>query len=202
MASPTIALVIVTAFLIAAPRMSTSGWKTYVGGTIQPVDYLKSFDQRGIWSPQHAYGLAAALESRSDARDSVFVWGLAPGIHYLAQREPPARFASSYPLIAGESTGYRDRYRSEFLETMRAAPPRIIVIGTQDGNSLYEGNTWEHYLEFDAFRDFVSAHYKPVGRFSHFHIFERRIGDAGKVSSLVPERVEAKRKNPRAKGVR
>jgi len=201
-AETVIALVIVTTFSIAAPPITTSGWKTHVGGTIQPMDYLQSFDQRGIWSPQHTYALAAAIRARSNARDSVFVWGLAPGVHYLARRKPPARFASSYPLIAGESAGYRDRYRSEFLETIRAAPPQIIVIGTQDGNSLYDGNTWEHYLEFDAFRDFVSEHYQLVGHVSHFRIFERRIHGAGEVSTVVPERIDAKRKDARAEGVR
>lgn len=196
-AESTIAMVLVTAFSIAAPPITTSGWKAHVSRTIRPADYLQSFDQRGVWSPQHTYALAAAIRGRSSAQDSVYVWGLAPGVHYLARREAPSRFASSYPLIAGESAGYRDRYRSEFLETIRAAPPKIIAIGTQDGDSLYDGNTWEHYREFDAFRDFVSTHYEVVERISHFRIFERRIHDADEASTVVPERAEAKRNNPR-----
>lgn len=159
---------------IALPPIETNAFETFALGRKDEAAHFRRFTGGGVWAPQPLYRLASELERRSRPEDTVFVWGLAPGVHYLAQRSAPSRFASSYPLIAGAAEGYRDRNRTEFLQAMHAAPPRFVVVATQDRNTLYPGTSWQHYLRFTELRVFVQERYEPAGEVAHFRIFERR----------------------------
>lgn len=70
--------------------------------------------------------LSRYFHSHTDARQSVMVWGLAPGVYYESERSAGSRFSYVTPLI-GTDDAFRRKYQREFLDGMTAAPPAYVA---------------------------------------------------------------------------
>ena len=97
-------------------RDPDSSYKTYywqlplekIGDQLRVIDYLKT---------------------HSRPQDQVFVWGTAPLINFLPQRENPSRFTSNLGLM---SKWAPESWRQELARTLEAKQPRYIVVERHD----------------------------------------------------------------------
>jgi hypothetical protein len=76
-------------------------------------------------SPQGRIG--AYVRERSSPTDRIQVWSMKAILYGSSGRLPPTRFGTSQPLVAGAGSGFRERYRTEFLGSIAAQPPRFVI---------------------------------------------------------------------------
>jgi hypothetical protein len=111
------------------------------------------------------------LRAHSQPQDRVYVWGTAPLINFLSQRECPSRFVSN---IALQSTWAPERWRAELVGTLGAAPPRYLVVERHDTISTltFSWRDSEQYLEvYPALAGFLRRRYQPVVNYSDFEVY-------------------------------
>jgi hypothetical protein len=112
------------------------------------------------------------LRDQSEPRDGVFIWGTAPMIYLLAQRNPPTRFVSNLGLL---SLWTPPAWREELMRDLEAAPPRYIIVAHADAAPMVNLTRLDSaaYLEqrFPALRAFIFAHYQKVDDYRDFTIY-------------------------------
>ena len=125
--------------------------------------------------------LAEMLAARTQPQDTILVWGEGtPGIvHYLAERRSPTRFTLSYPFsMQHADSPLVARWRREFIEALRRAPPRmVVVVGGDAWEELKNVDSAASFERFTELRDFVAENYRPVarlpGRRGEYQVFVR-----------------------------
>ena len=108
------------------------------------------------------------LKANSQPQDQVYVWGTAPLINFIPQRENPSRFVSNIGLM---STWAPDRWREELVETLEAARPRYLVVERHDMifSLTFTWRDSEQYLQiYPALDGLLRRQYQPVGQFFGF----------------------------------
>ena len=63
------------------------------------------------------------------APGKIFTFGWHCAVPWLSERESVSRFGYSLPLMMGEGTPTRSRYREELMSALTADPPKYIVVG-------------------------------------------------------------------------
>jgi hypothetical protein len=107
--------------------------------------------------------------------DRLLVWGIAGGVHFLAERPPASRYLYAYPLLDAKRGGAA---AAAFLSELRQAPPRLIVDAVGADPGLPSLARWNASWSFPrspwidpyramppalrAFYDFVHREYTPV----------------------------------------
>jgi hypothetical protein len=121
-----------------------------LGGQLSVIDYLRQYSQ---------------------SEDEVYVWGTAPLINFLSQRENPSRFVSNLALI---STWGPERWRQELVETLRAKRPRYIVVARYDPipSVSYTMMDSEEYLKvYPALSGLLNNQYQVATNFWDFEVY-------------------------------
>ena len=120
----------------ARPFYDVASWATFAMGLRTANDYYARFPIAGsdILAADHIRG-------RTTEKDRVAVWGWNTSVIYLAGRRSASKFGYSMPLLDGEGTALRRRYRREFWPTCRRRDrstsssrrkPRRYSVGTTD----------------------------------------------------------------------
>jgi hypothetical protein len=153
-------------------------WKlnlTSVSRYLAPIDertYYSLFAfSEGDFSFLDDMDTATYLRDHTAPDEPVFVFGFEPLIYYLADRYPPTRFNSDYPLtmeVAGARfAAMRAKNRAEFLHDIATRPPVYIVLVSRDVHPLDPVESSVQARHFTEFWAFVERDYA----------LERTIGD-------------------------
>ena len=71
--------------------------------------------------------LTRYFRDRTNPRQSVMVWGLAPGVYYGAERPTVSRFGYATPLVGDRNDAFLRKYQADFLVRMQASPPTYVA---------------------------------------------------------------------------
>jgi hypothetical protein len=138
------------------PEMS---YKTYywqlplekIGDQMRVVDYLKA---------------------NSEPQDQVFVWGTAPLINFLPQREAPSRFVSNLGVMSAWAP---ENWRQELARTLEAKLPRYIVVERHDtvATLTFASQDSEQYLQnYPALDGLLKSQYHSAINYADFEVYE------------------------------
>jgi hypothetical protein len=107
------------------------------------------FDVYGIYNIVQQE-LAFHIRAHTDSAETIYVWGIAPQIYYLAQRRAATRYRNNYnmsQLVTGDGLKALMVYASILMEELRKSCPAYIV-------QIFP-------LEYlPEFQTFVQDHYK------------------------------------------
>ena len=124
----------------------------HLAGEFQAVRYLKSYSAPG---------------------DEVYVWGTAPLIYFLSARECPSRFVSNLGLVSDWAP---PAWRDELVQTLKAKPPRFIIVERRDAIPAVSGTTLdsqEYLVRYPALANVLHRQYLRVKAFRNFIVYER-----------------------------
>ncbi len=111
------------------------------------------------------------LKANSQPHDEVYVWGTAPLINFLPQRENPSRFVSNLGLM---STWAPESWRQELVRTLEAKRPRYVVVERHDMVSTltFTMKDSEQYLQvYPALAGLLHREYEPAVNYQDFEVY-------------------------------
>jgi hypothetical protein len=114
------------------------------------------------------------LKLNSQPRDQVYVWGTAPLINFLPQRENPTRFSHNMGLMSAWTP---DSLRNELVRVLEAKRPRYIVVERNDRIPSVTFTSWdsEQYLSvYPALAGLLHHEYQPAIDFTDFGVYRRK----------------------------
>lgn len=74
--------------------------------------------------------IASYIRARTNPSETIYVWGIAPQIHFLAQRRAPTRYRTNYNIsqfVTGSSAAALKVYAPIVMEDIKRSPPAYIV---------------------------------------------------------------------------
>jgi hypothetical protein len=165
---------------IALPQAGR--WQTAYGsdlalrrGQLSTTEYLARFETRGPFSPATEVAAAALVDKTSASRQRLLVWGLSPGIYFLAERSPATPFAFHNVMLTDSPLSRRfgdlSARRARLIDDLQKDPPGVILVGTRDENGFEPEDSYTQMLRFPELRGFIEKRYAeqdPVGRFRVF----------------------------------
>lgn len=87
------------------------------------------FDGYGVYNiVQHE--IASYIRTQTDPAETIYVWGIAPQIYFLAQRKAATRYRNNYnlsELVTGKPLEALEAYAPIVIENIRRSPPAYIV---------------------------------------------------------------------------
>jgi len=120
------------------------------------------------------------LKAHSQPRDQVYVWGTAPLINFLPQRDSPSRFVSNLGLMSAWAP---ESWRRELVHTLASEPPRYIVVERNDAVSTitFTPKDSEQYLQvYPGLADILRRDYQPAANYTDFEVYQMKKGaDSG-----------------------
>jgi hypothetical protein len=146
------------------PMLETFEFFRYAAGLTTREAYYTHF---GI--PGDDLRAAQYLHDHTGESASVVVLGWNASVLYLSNRRSPTRFGYSMPLFMGEGNELRESYRSEFMRTLEASPPEIVVVGQL--SEMILGTNYS-VTDFPAFAAVLHQKYRRTQRFGHIDIYE------------------------------
>jgi hypothetical protein len=114
------------------------------------------------------------LKAKSRPQDEVYVWGTAPLINFLPQRENPSRFGSNLGLMSAWTP---ESWRLELVRTLEAARPRYIVVERNDqvATLTFTTRDSEQYLQvYPGLAGLLQREYEPASNYADFEIYRRK----------------------------
>lgn len=120
-----------------------------------------SLPHGGDFSASANYRAAAYLRLHTAPTDGVFIWGFETLVYFLADRRPPTRFCSNYPLIA---KWRKPEWVEELTAALAANPPVYVVLVTRDAMPWITGqgrdSTALLKAEYPELREFILNNYR------------------------------------------
>jgi len=152
-------------------------------GRIQAPDFYRPY---GKWGEgdiciQAEEAVADYLRWNSSRKDRVLVFGLEPGLNFLADRPAPTRFVYDLPLTT-EARGnarfaeYQAGLRREFLGELQTRPPLYVVVAEKDATSIEPVESYQQMQAFTPFRDWLEQGYFLETKIEHYFLFRRKPG--------------------------
>ncbi len=114
--------------------------------------------------------IAFYIRDHSDPQETIYVWGIAPQVYYLAQRRAATRYRNNYnmsQLVTRYPLKALAAYAPMVMEEIRRSPPAYIV-------QIFR------LEDFPELQDFVRDHYTVVKRMEapmpsfRIHLYRRR----------------------------
>jgi hypothetical protein len=171
-------------FLIAAnlkPEFSRYGREfLYDLGKISKDDFLEKYGKWGFGdiSVTAQYKVTRYLKEQTEPEDKVLVFGLEPGINFLAQRRAPGKFSYDLPLTyqfgPQKLKSYQARLKKAFLRELEAAPPVYIAVVEKDTSTIEPRDSYEQMLEFVEFKNFLAQNYYLETKIEHYYLYRRK----------------------------
>lgn len=87
------------------------------------------FDEYGLYN-FFQQGVACYIRDHTDPTETIYVWGVAPQIFFLAQRKAATRYRNNFNMslnVTGNSLIALKAYTPVVMEDIRGAPPAYIV---------------------------------------------------------------------------
>jgi len=128
----------------------------------------------GDFSASANYLSAEYLMQHTTPGEPVFIWGNEALIYYLADRYPPTRFFSNYPIIAKWHS--QSSYQT-LLSDLRRKPPVFILLVSQDVMPWVTGQGRDSLTLLGLFpelRQFILDHYELTKTIENIHITKRK----------------------------
>ena len=151
-------------------------------GTIGRDAYLRRLKQ-GSFEPALEADVARVVAQLSAPGDSLLVWGLGPGIYFLADRHPVTRFPFHHLFLTGErlsvAIGGLEQRQREFIERFDRDPPGVILVGRGDLNAFEKEDSYAQMIKFDSFRRRVQAGYRVEREVGRWLVYRRTSAQAG-----------------------
>ncbi len=139
------------------------------------------------WWPEKVEHLRSQLrviryiKTYAGANDQIFVWGTAPLIYYLADKEPPNRFVTNLALISAWGP---ESWRQELVRDLEHSPPRFIIVARHDaiyGITYTPLDSAQYLREYPGLARILQDDYQEVRPGRNFLIY--RLRPAGRASS-------------------
>jgi hypothetical protein len=133
-----------------------------------PAIHFKTEHLRGKMQVIHE------LRREAAPGDGVFVWGSAPLIYFLTNRQPTTRFVSNLGLISPWGS---PAWKEELVRVLKKSPPAFIVVAQRDQlpEVTFTSLDSEQYLSvYTQLGDFLSASYDFMGAFPDFLVYRRK----------------------------
>jgi 4-amino-4-deoxy-L-arabinose transferase-like glycosyltransferase len=133
------------------------------------------------FGPEPRYqAVSQYLETHTDARDRIFVWGSEPEIYWASDRLPATRFITTNTFLAGNHPG-RDPEDAApedsspgdwdlLFDDLAAHPPKYLI-DTAPAN--IRGTEWTPISRFPRLQEFVASQYRYVVSINEIAIYER-----------------------------
>ncbi len=86
-------------------------------GNISQETYLRSFDGNAIRN----YKVASYIQTLTERKEPVFVWGNSSTIYALSRRLPPLKFVADYHISDFANRGY-------VIKELQDKPPKVVVV--------------------------------------------------------------------------
>jgi 4-amino-4-deoxy-L-arabinose transferase-like glycosyltransferase len=123
--------------------------------------------------------LAAAewIARETSPTDRVFLWGFDPMVNYLARRRTVSRFLYNYPLVVPWGGA---KYEGELLDALKASPPRLFVVGSQDATPSVTGSHDDSRAQLQRFAGltaFLGSRYDFAADVGRFGVYRLRSGE-------------------------
>jgi len=177
------AAVLAALALAAAAAWGGSAWfrayradALYRLGVLDDRAYLRGF-YTSQFTALEQRALVDAVRRRSRPGEGILVWGLEPGVYFLADRHPTTRYPFHHLLLTEAPLsrafpGLGER-RRRFLERLRRDPPALVLVGRDDVSFFEPFDSMTQLLRFEELRTWLFSGYRQVGRVGHFVLFER-----------------------------
>ena len=122
---------------------------------------------------------AAYLKSVTQPQDKILQWGWESVIYFLADREPPTRYAFQFPAYL--NTPYRQMALSTLLKDIEADPPLYIADTQDDSMPFIQGMSPAECLAanpangngLQPILNYVCSHYQYMKNFGSINIYKR-----------------------------
>ncbi|MDQ7005816.1 MAG: glycosyltransferase family 39 protein [Acidobacteriota bacterium] len=154
----------------------------YRTGAIGRDAYLRRIAQ-GSFEPALEEQVARVVARASAPGESLLVWGLGPGIYFLADRHPVTRYPFHHLFLTGErlsvAIGGLEQRRREFLERFDRDPPGVILVGRGDLNPFEGEDSYAQMIKFDPLRRRVQADYRVDREVGRWLVYRRGSAQAG-----------------------
>lgn len=142
-------------------------------GGLSWAEHLRAFDsipRGGDFSATANYLSAEHIKRRTKPGDPVFIWGFETLIYYLADRNPPTRFCSNYPIVA---KWHRQDWYDELVAALRKTPPIYVLLVTKDAMPWITGHGKDSMRALDGLdelRSFFLDNYEVENTIENIHI--------------------------------
>lgn len=125
----------------------------------------------GTLPRDEVHELSADIKARTSPEETVYIWGAQAVIYFLSDRRSPSRFVTCEPLVV---PWVSPRFREEFLEALRRAPPKYWLVTHGDGTPFLP-RFYEYYLdEWPDLQRFVAETYEWETRIGQTDIYRRQ----------------------------
>jgi hypothetical protein len=161
-----VATAVIVVHVTTHPVLETFEFFRYVTGMTTRDTYYAHF---GI--PGDDLRAAQYLRDHTEDGASVVMLGWNASVLYLSNRRSPTRFGYSLPLFMGDGSELREAYRNEFMQTLEASPPEIVVVGQLSEMILGADYSVTDFPEFEAL---LNQHYRRTQSFGHNTIYALR----------------------------
>jgi hypothetical protein len=156
-------------------------------GDITHTQWLARFntldEAKSVSALPAAFETARFIRARAKKDDGLWVWAYEPEIYLETGLRPPHPFYLHQPLIVTYSP---QRWRSQALLALQSAPPRFIVLATDDDNQWFgapPGNSKSLWQKTEFF-PYFSLHYDLAARFGRFETYQRK--------TPIPQKITAR----------
>lgn len=133
---------------------------SYLSGQTSQEEYFEFFGEVVTLNLK----LRDYLQQNSDPNDRIYIWGNAPWVYYLSERQHASKYLVAYHL-----TFVKDA-KDEVLEELTSDPPEIIIVTNEPAFLAKAGAPTPVFPEFDRF---LSLNYQLETRIDQADIFRR-----------------------------
>lgn len=178
----TVALLIATGTF--ASRFGPVAWQRTADAASLAVgartwdSHLAQFDtvpRGGDFSATANYRAAQYLREHTQPGEGVFVWGFEMLIYYLADRRPPTRFCSNFPLsVAWRRADWVD----ELQQALRHDPPTYVLLVSGDAMPWVTGHGMDSLTvlrrDFRELSDWITREYSVETKIENIYLCRRK----------------------------
>ncbi|HYE64960.1 MAG TPA: hypothetical protein VD966_05225, partial [Pyrinomonadaceae bacterium] len=143
-------------------------WLGFISGQKSEQEYYSHFFDGGLVKPVEDIQAAAYIRTRTEEKDRIAIWGYDAGITYLAGRTTASRLGGwLWPVVAGDGTPFREKYRREYIQSSHAEPPTYFVVK----GPLEDSETGESLRRFPELHSFLGQNYTLEMKFGSLNLY-------------------------------
>lgn len=140
------------------------------------VHSVEALDLLGSYQPslQGFDSVLVVVRRTTTPSDRVLFFGTLAIGYFESARASVSRISMSRPLLDGQGTAERERYRQEFWDDWRATPPAVVVTYSPAHCAAHLEVQWTCPAAFPALSEELAIHYHPADEVGGFLVFRRK----------------------------
>jgi len=149
-------------------------------GRISKDDFLEKYGKWGFGdlSVTAEYQVSRYLREQTGPEEKVLVFGLEPGINFLAQRKAPGKFSYDLPLTyqfgSEKFQPYQNQLRKQFLSELNSGAPAYIVVVEKDTSAIEPKDSFDQMLAWVEFKSFLAENYFLETKIEHYYLYRKK----------------------------